>query len=42
VAGAAVGIGTVCGLALGISQFQRPGWTSPPGRASGGSGTDFS
>ena len=42
VAGAAVGIGTVCGLALGISQFQRPGWTSPPGRAPGGSGTDFS
>jgi membrane-associated phospholipid phosphatase len=27
-AGAAVGIGTVCGLALGISQVRRPEWSS--------------
>jgi membrane-associated phospholipid phosphatase len=34
VAGVAVGTGTVCGLALGISQFRRPAWSSPPGRPS--------
>jgi membrane-associated phospholipid phosphatase len=38
-AGAAVGIGTVCGLALGISHFRRPGWASRrDGRQADGAG----
>jgi len=35
----AVGIGTVCGLALGISHFRRPGWSSRrDGRQADGAG----